>query len=666
MSITQQYLGITQNTLGASYLDSKAVLNISENYNTGGSIESVNIGRFEVSDFSYSGANREQVTLNAEAPIARLSSNTIALPRNLPSHLVFFDHFNDPNEFSSNWTNEAGSWGVTNNSATVYTLSLPPAVLWSTLPDVEDFTITSKFAMSRVGSSAAFQIVFCAQAQQYSGIGSAYYRAVWAGNTITLDEVVDGSITNIAAAGALNGLSANVSVYLQVVKKEQNIYVQTSKDGVNFSTRLKALDTSFGFDTVFSRGSMGVIAYSTNGVTYTLDSIEIAEIGNQLDTKRATEQILALGSLCDTSIEQELYTFDRFQSSAGSSWVTGVTNNVVQADVYNSVTGNSWHLFTTLGSSFDDFVFSCDIRGTSGNLAGVLVGATNQFYVGGAKFGTGNSGFLVENYGSSRRVHTGRGIYMNLYSDTWYKLKLIKNNLSLRWYVNDVLANSLYGNSLLSDIGISNVIGLASLRAGASGTRTSFRNPEISRLDDLVETIEFNTNTPISSLIDRIVPEGFAINWSSNRVDVFAVGSSRGTEGISDYLIDSMESINNNVGVKMTLAGSRKTIARVVNSDVRTTKQIDSTRMSFIIDDSLDNTTEATKRAEANNIISNRAIQARSINIRTRPTIEQFDTVNLVDSRSGASGKFLISNLEKSFSAADGRFSQNIDLYPQE
>lgn len=651
MALLNQYAGATRSVLGASYLDSKAILNIQEGYKIGDTTEYIDLGNFEVEDFTNNGAMNQTLTINAHNSIKRLDYNNTFLSRSFTNHKIFYDDFDDVNTLGQNYS-QSGSdtWGITAGGLLISVTG-------------ENYCVLNQLQCSdtRIIIKALTGITLCDlgilfRAQNIDvGSYSGYMLQIYS-NTFNLYKGVRGAWTLLSGASC-GYRPANTFYWYMIVARGNNIKGYISTNGKAY---IKYIDSN---DNTYTNGSIGLRASVAGTQSY--DFLDIVEIGNQYTTEDILKHTLAMGGVFDTWIQPELEGVSGWLASTGSCFVVGNTNGYQQVDLYHTTTGSSWHTFTNNGATWNNYVLTGEFLGTSGTYAGAITGSTNKFY--GlyhyiSSSYTAAASNVIENYINARFPYDQVGEYFRPIENTWYKFKLIKNNLFLGWYVNDLLIGSIYGTSLPNTGGTNNNIGLFSFQTGVSGMRTSWRNIRISKLDDLVDDVLIEPNTPLSSTLTRYLPEGYAINQHGVTVEIFEVGASRGTIGVSNYIINSNERISNVIGDKFVVAKGNDIIAQTVNSNTRVINQLDSTRTTFIQDQNLQNRTDAKNLTDTKIEIGNKDIQPYDCQIRPRVESERYDTVNVVDSVLGISSVKLVQNSEKSYNSSDGSFIQNLQL----
>jgi len=664
MTLLNQYHGATRSILGASYLDTKAILNIQEGYQIGATTEYVDLGNFEVENFANTGVFSQKLKLNAHNPVRRLDYNNTIVARSFENHHVWYDDFSDSDTLQRNYQQFDSGWEISSGNLKYDMTDTPndrDNIAYVGNQTFDDFRIIVKIRCNTFDTDYDSRISILFNTQDFTRLNKNGYGFELMGENVNLLRAI--KFTDDAAA-LLDSTAFNPAddtwYWLMVIKRGNRIMCYSSTDGQSYTSRYDITDNTY------SGGGIGLYCRSGDSSTeFLIDFIDIVEIGNQYSTKDIIKHSLAMGGVFDTWIQPELNGVSGFEASAGSCWVVGNTNGYQQVDLYNTQGGSLYHTYTSAGNTFNNFIFECEVKGLSGNWLGLMTGSTATFYTNYYKF-IGTASDVRNNIDNiisgGRNVYAKRGLYLNLQSSQWYKIKLIKTNLFLAWYVNDVLSNSIYGTSLPESDGEDNNVGIVGWEGGVTIYRSSFRNAKISKLDDLVDDVQINPNTPLSSVFSRYLPNGYAVNWSGSTVEIFEVGASKGEFGVCQYIQDSSEDISNIVGDKNVLARGENSIGLASNTNDRVVGQLDSTRVKFIQDPNIQSNTDGENIANADIVATNRNIQPYSCSITPRVDMEQYDTVNLVDAGLGISKKMLVQGFNKSYSAGDGSFRQTLQL----
>lgn len=664
-----QYYGATTYLKGATYLNSKAILNVKEGYKIGATTEYNNLGDYEVEDFSNNGVNDQFLQVNAHSRIVKTSYNNSTFTRNFTNHINFFEGFDNQNSVDNHFELYDGSSTMVFGSSSTIRIANDTYnyVNFMDNQNINDGRIIAKVQSNHcVTEYHLFGINF-RQTNIITPASKQGYEAAIVGydtDQVQLKTFNGTGGVSILATGTINPTNDNW-YWLMVIFKGNNIQVFTSVDGQNYTKRINF------YDDKYSSGIVG-LAHSWGGATgaaLTCDYIDIAEIGNQYTSEDIIRESLGMIGFKNVWVQPELDGVSGFQSSVGSSWTVGITGGYQQVDIHHDSGGDSWHTFMCSGYSFNDFVLECEGQGTSGSYLGLIVGNTKFFYGNLLRCGVSGDTGIENIFNGERTTYEFYANHICLIPDTWYRLKLIKNNIQLNWYVNDILAGSFMGTSFF-DIDASahswdsnrNKVGLFSYRNGASGYTTSFRNLRISKLDNLVDNVSIEPNSDINSVIGRYLPEGFAINQHGNTVEIFEIGASRGEFGLTNYVQNSNEALSNISGEKYTYAKSEQFDNFNINSNSRIVNQLDSSRYGFIQDDNIHNDTEALEISRQNQKSVDRNTKSYSAAINTRIDLENYDTVNLVDVGLGISKQMLVFNNEKAYDAGSGDFKQNLQL----
>jgi len=263
--------------------------------------------------------------------------------------------------------------------------------------------------------------------------------------------------------------------------------------------------------------------------------------------------------------------------------------------------------------------------------------------------------------GGSLAALQNRGPFWETQPNTWYRFKMIKSGANLYWEINNQIVNSINGASIGN--------GLTAAYLGFytnAGMSAEFRNFRISQLDDAIDNVLLEPGSQAQSMISRVLPEGFATNDRLGNVEIFRIGDNRGehTVGLSDYIITDSQALSNIQGDKYIINKNSDTIKIVNSNNSRVQRQADSGRISLVYSDlSNDNMLSV---ANAEMILGNKDINTVGLGIVNRPSLEQYDIVNLVNPYLGISNKFTVFNMNKNFNSSNGQFTEQLQLSPYE
>ena len=654
MALNNLYLGATQTELGASYLDTKTLVNINEGFQIGSTIEYINVGQYEIDSFNNNGPFSQNTRIEASNRLNRLKHNIPTFSRELVSGAIFRDDFNDINTIDRNYTSIGQqSGGVTSG---VYRLATGTSGLdikiLNKVPGIRDTRVIMKATVTNTPGTDTRVGLYLRTLGQSIG-----YRVEVGGGQLNLIRQADAAVLDNTA----QGISSGLPFWLMAIVKGNKLYGYFSTDGLNYTAKVSATD-----DTRF----LGDVGFRINNLTgshiFDIDYFDLVEIEDQVSIEDTLRTVSAMGDVQDINITDKFNDISDFESNAGASWIIGITNGVQQIDGFNGGGASLWSIITSAGNSFNDFILKYEFTGSSGAVFGSLVGSTNNWYGNYHQLDNPTNNNTIENIltGISRFSYQNRGEYFNPLSDRWYKGKIVKRGLGIYWYVNDNLVNAIYGTSLSNALtGVSNNIGFF-LRKEGGPDKVSFRNIRISSLDLPVDTILINQNNTLDSMFTRYLPEGFAAINGSTTVDIFEIGASRGSHGVTNTILSTNEEISNIAGEDNIIV-SGEVLSLQVTSNDRVSRQIDSNRTTSLYEPSVDDVNNAQKRAAVAFSNSNRNINSVGLQLPTRPTIETFDTINYNNDLLGISKQFIIYSQSKSFNSVDGSIRQTFKLGTQ-
>jgi hypothetical protein len=657
-----QYFGSTQIINGATYLDTRTILHIEEGFQgvksdgIGNSTEYINIGDFEISDFNHGGALRESLQINAHSLSKRTNYMNSYFPREYKSAYSYYEDFNDQNLFDQNWTARpvnSGIFGLTNG--TLHGESVNVCQYMLTTHEFEDYRIITKM---KAGLTYSYLGMFV-HLDDFNF--TKYYSYVYDPSVrrIILDGMVDGGLTTYG--GVSYCISANTNYWFMLTEFRGLLKGYYSTDGKTYSL---GICRYFGDDPKSLHKGFAYLNMVTSRSSVECDYYDIQELKSIYTKEDIINSGYKMGGINGVTIASEISGITNFNIlSTGTCAVYGSSNNVFISGDSNSIL---WNTLTTTGNTFGNFVLDIEARGSINSIFGLLVDSGSSVFGPDSNWygnyiysnsTTNNNNVVNHCIGGSQNNYLNRGNFWNLIPDNWYRLRLIKDDLNLVWEVNDQIINSFVGTSIAFG-GTLVHIGLFSNRG--PGITTEFRNFRISQLDDIVDEINIEPGSQVQSLIDRILPDGYAVNNKSGNIEIYKIGDNRGTHyiGLSDYTFNSKQELSNINGKKYILNKYGDNINIAYNKDTRILKQADSNRINIITDD----ITPTLKEAESQIIYENKDNQVISLEIANRPTIEQYDTLNLVDDGLGISGNYVIFDFNKTYSAEDGQFRETLKV----
>ena len=645
MAIISQFIGATRASLGASFLDTRAIVHVHESYDTGATVETVYVGGFEVDSYGGGDVFSERISLSASNKLQKLSHNTVPVPLSIRSIKRYYDGFGDEDTSKTNFTiSDAGvaiSDGVA--SFTFTGVSESKVLRLNAEEPISDFRLKFSLKKNTAALSDAQQVEVDFRVLDEENL----YRFIFApGSSLYYLLKYEDGVASVVGSAYGASIGNNTYLYGMLVARGGYMYFASSSDDITYQVKVE------GSDQTYNDGALSIGARAQNNAIWSLGVFNLIEIGDRLTTEDVIKRSLALSSVDSVSFQGHLDGFNSFVTSSGTSVVTGITNGFHQADLYNTSSGSSWHTYFTSGSTFSDFVFECQVKGVSGNYVGMAMGATNEFYANTFYLGT-TPNHLIEVYDNGTRYpRINHSNYVHMRGDIWYDLKMVKIEDSLEWFVNKTLMGALIGTGI--EVLTSERLGFAVWRGSATGTRTSFRNPRVTRLNQSVETLSIDPNTNLKSIYDRYLPDGSIGIVSGTTVNIFEIGSSRGVLTVNSNLMSVETDISNNEGYNTIMASSDRAATVSLNSNQRKWFQRDSYNAMYINDVNISSTTEATSIGNRAFADGNRSIEQVVLQTSHFPTMETYDTINLVDEANGISHGYHVLSSSRSFLPESG------------
>lgn len=679
--INTYYGGNTQSFNGASTFSSNVLIKIEEGYTVGSTFERVSIGEYTTIDLQNNGAGNQTIDINAISSKLLPNNNSSLIYRNLTSGDAFFSRLKNSgvnNDFSSNFYLQSGDWEEKSaqvgpspaSSREDALLSNPTSVseaYYSGNDSIRDSKVGVRFAVTSTAALGTPVLRTRWNPNSNSGYQFSYSYAT---NRFSLDRQDNGVATNLGATTITLGRSP--FYWLNLITQGQHLIASYSSNGVSYAKLFDVYDYGLsGSDLSHFEGQIGLAAPAGN---YNLGFFDFSLI--DLDRTKTREDVIREGLAMSQAGELKVSDEQNLlPPSTLGTWTDQSANGNIHYALTNTSIGDSWYnLKFNLRS--DDFVFESEILGTSGNRAGIglgnvnpIVGTSASWYCNYFLFSGSSRENSVENYMQTRNTYRGQGDHLSLQPNQWYKLRVVKEGFLIRWYVNDVLSNSINGTSLFdSEKGESVNPMLFGYRAGVSATQTLFRNIRVSQLDDLVSPITVEPNTTLDSLVNRYIPNGYAVIHGVTYTQVFQIGTSRGSLGavdtVSDFTGLPTEGEDYTAGNKIAFTINDKAAAFVqVDSGDMLRQRASSSKTSVIVDDNFDSETEAGNAAQIEIDGLNRKRKPIYLDTKVNPLIEPYDHISLgATTLSDFTGRsLLISSFTKSFSNT-GPFRQSLIL----
>ena len=456
----------------------------------------------------------------------------------------FFDSFTDVNSFNLNWTPRPINTAIISVTNGVFTGS-----------SIYEFTYA--YTGNQFDN---FRVIACSKAQ--SGASSCelglllhsnsafnnYYNFSYYANKISLSRIDNNGMSYLTGVSYI--IAENTYYWWMAEQFNGTLKCFYSTDGFTYTMGACWNVGSYDAYSQYEHGGfVGTKGYANSTVagkpTIKIDSFEVQELGTIFDKEDIIKSAYAMSGVYGVTVMAEISGITQLSSaSTGSCYIYGTSNNVF-SNCVNS--GDSWNTLTTSGGTFSDFIAELEVRGTSGMNIVFLVAASNlggtvnmsgtyaNWYGNWIKANSlgNNNNDIVQFNGLSKYYYLDRGEFWNFQANNWYKYKLVKIGSNLIWEINDQIINSMNGVSLIGG-GTQVYIGVATYNA--NGASVEFRNFRISELDDFVDNVAYDPGTQVQSLIDRVLPNGFAVINNGSNVELFQIGDANGTLyiGLSD------------------------------------------------------------------------------------------------------------------------------------
>lgn len=677
MALNPQYTGVSPAVVGASYLNSRAILKVEEGYMNGATPEYVSMGLFEVGDQVDPSPFRRNLALSADRYDLRLADMNAIVGRNLVTSYVLNEPFESPNDNYSVYNGDFNIVLNTGASKRYMYLGAAGALKYEGFDvlspaDFKDVRVTTRMASSDfTPSSAAIftQSLYRIKTDlDHSVTGNRIVyetQYIFSTGTTSVAQLFrrDYSGTTLIASGGFAALSDNTFYWFRSEVVDNTIRMYVSSDDNTYTNIISSkLSMEIYPGTGIQQtgyGKASIEFHTTVGVTFQIDNLEVVELGKIYTREDVVKATYALGGVLGVTVQPDMANFiPNFQPSAGSSWVLSNENLYLVGDAG----GNSYHYYLNSGGSYNNFMAEVEVRGASGMRAGLMVGTTHTWYSSNTAFKLVTDS-IEERFITSRITRTPVAEWLITKPDIWYKLRLIKRNKELFWLIDDKLFDYTIGNSFIDYTAVN--VGVHSLRSsGVAGATLHYRNFKVSSMGDIIETVQIAPNTKISSVLDRYLPDDFRLGVLGNGFEVYRFGASRGTHNVplsnianfsqsKDDLIAPIAIVAEGQG---GLAFQRKT------GNVRKSIQADIADTTLLEDLSL-TTSDDLKRVVNSEVVNfGRRLATFNLSTPLMPMVDIYDAIGLSSFEGNMAGNFHIQNIRKSYSASDGSFTQDLTL----
>jgi hypothetical protein len=655
------YWGPTQSISGASYLNTKAVLDVEEGYWNGSSMVYTTLGTYEVEDFQDMGSLDRRINLKASSPLSRLKSNTLVTNRTIKSTRVFWDNVDGTYDFDANYesTASSGTWGASvGNYIYCQDPSANSSLAYTELDDIENGRILCKLETDDTSTNNSGVIIRASSGDDENNMSGYYVALMWDSNVIRIMRYDNGSVTTLESSSSVT-LNSGTEYYLLVTFYGGEIYAAVYDDPT--SSELAEARTT---DDTYTSGQIGLLTQGAGTQVNKWFYFQFAEITNQNARESVLEDIWYMGNNTGVTFQQDYYGWDDFNASTtGACW--DVSNDTVT--YYADGNSNLIESYI-LGETVSDFVAEVQVRGGVTNIGAIGVGTTTIMYGSWLRYSDIATGLQVQLDGNNMiGYYSGEWVdYIEPGASTWYDLKLVKRGSYVASYINNTLYSYWEGLSW-EDVNAVHPMVFGYQGHGQQGLE--FRNFRINALDDLVEDVEITAGQPLKETWDRYFPDGYAAINGEDCTEVFRIGASRETHTLSsetDYFTSTTRSISNVASADASISRSTDATGAAQSGSDRIDTQADSTRVDFTSDPNIVNTTEADNHAERRTRFLNREVESININMVSDPTYQLYDFVDFVDTTIGVSGQYIVWDINKNYNSSEGRIDMNLTLVPWE
>lgn len=650
------YAGPTITALGASYLDSRTVLEVREGFSTGNSRHLVYLGEYETQGFDNKGVFNQTIQLSATDKSERLGYNSDFQSREIQSVDYFYDEFDNEAIFASNWNNIGDqSWGITGLSPDTLKGFLRSTTSTNSVMVRNDFEysdaiIDFNIRADQFANPATTQRAICGlRAQNPDRNDFSGYTVQYIGNNtgINIQRNMGGNIVSGTTIASVNiGLTPLFNYYTRIIQYQDRIDVFFGTSSFQGLSRVLSVR-----DNTFGKGSLSFYNVASSGVTAVLNlfNVKVDTIAQQNTNERTLKYISKTANINESTFSNSFVgTSGFYVASSGNSWMTGNSINEI-TNVGLSAT-DSYYMST--GTTFDNFILECEVKGIS-NASGIgtLVGTSSSFYSLGLQFGasiTNNTNKIIHRLGSNTLEYPFTGNHLAPKPGLWYNLKLVKSNLLMAWFLEDTLVGSIYGTSLASVAGVNNSIGFYVQGASNIGT---FRNIRISEFSQLQDSTIIQTNQTVKSALNRYLPDGYDMLTTGSTFEFINTGNSRGSidiNGSSQFIINSTQETENG-GKRVLAMFGENSLYIGINDNSRVDRQVDSMMTGFINETSIKSQSDSKIFVNQEFRKINYSIDQVNLSLNNLPRIQKYDKMNVVDTTLGISGQYTVYSFTKNF-----------------
>lgn len=675
--IQKQYFGgATQLVSGATMLDVKPMLKVEEGYQVGSSTHYVHMGDFEVENMSYSGAQRESISLSAKHPEGRLSNQQMIYPVTMKNGLRFYTDFSREGDFFNNFSTSAS--GVTERPDQGYVRFVSPTsgtiFDFQSKSDLPFVRAMMRFRFSNISGNAQirFKHPYYVEQDLTTDVETV---ASLNSNTLQDKHLYAGSLSGTSSYA--NTFNANTWYWLRITSMGAKKRASAGDDIDNFSTKIDYFMDDSKHMSPSNQGSLQMLMLATGGGNVDISAFEVIEYADAITKEDALRKVYTLGNVHDLDFQDKisgtagLSTF----ASAGATWEIVDDSTITFSDV--AATGDSINWAMYMGVTLEDFTAEFEMKGSSQINIGAICGRpdTGDSWVGifaRASRNDYNTQFYQNYPGQYGLVNiSGHGGHIGAVAEEkWHKVKFVKSGLFYGLYIDGKFMNGGHGTSL-SDTNVQNTffgvaVNAASQANTSAGASAAFRNIRISEYGDLLDgDLVIDPVSTLDNIASRVMDPGDAVINHGVTLEFIRKGSSRGAHEVgATALQDSIESVSYNVAAKEAWTfGKYNAIGLIDNTLDRIKEDGGDVRATYRDELSITDTSVLKKLSTDILKDDNEDVDTFAISINNRPTMEVYDEVNFVDERStGVSEKLYIQGYQKNFTPGTGEFKMSIDL----
>lgn len=658
--MVNQYAGATVFISGATYLDTKTIIHAYEGFAWGATREYVNIGQYEVEKFDNSGPLRETLEIQATNKFDHLNAYSPIYSRAVNSYYTYYSTFGSNEVLGSEWQLASGTGSVSALGGMYIggAQVTQQYVRLMTTPPLKNVHLNVKFRISNV--AAEFLTIFRVRDE---AVNEGFIRIDIRNNEYFLQEFTAAGVSTLSTGALPISRSANTDYWLDVNAINDRMTMRMSSDGIAYNSVFDYRYPS-PYITIDRYGAVGVGLYNNlvGGATAIVSHFQVDEVGYAYTLADMIKYTYSLASIhTGVSIPTRFSGLSGWLRSAGSSFTTGTSNNVFVMNTAGST--DSWHTYIMPGRSLYNFVADIEVRGSSGMLPMVLVGATDNYYGHYWHANNPTNSGIANARGRSQYFYGALIPSPSIAENQFVKVRVLKQDSYLAWFMNGRLVNAFQGVSLSGSSLIS--IGVGSWINSTPGTTNEYRNFEISNLDQLYGSISLDPQSNVSSLLSRILPEGIVAVTGVTSVEIVNIGSSRGGATILNMNLvrNSTKETNNISGANLTYFRGKGGIGAIAETgNTRIFAQVDSSAVVNNNDGTIRSIEEIQRLADYAKYSANKDTERFSLDLASLPLAQIFDRITYTNPNLGISQVLILDSFSKDFDVNSGSFTTSLSL----